>query len=91
MALTFTEMSRANIGGKAFRAYEVTLDGTINSITAANLGLNHIDAVQGSFAVLGSAAADVLPILLTQEDGVSKIEISATNNADKLNIWVVGW
>ncbi len=91
MALIFTEMSRANIGGNAFRAYEVTLDGTINSITAANLGLNHIDAVQASWAVLGSAAADVLPVALTQENGVSKLEISATNASDKLNVWVVGW
>lgn len=43
MALTFTEKFRASLGGKEFRAFEITCDGSVTSITAANLDMAYID------------------------------------------------
>lgn len=92
MALTFTERVRADIGGKSFKAFEVTLDGTVTSMTASDFGLNYIEAINASYRVIASADAAMLPVLLTQEAGVSKVEIaSAGNAADGMNIWVIGW
>ena len=91
MALTFTESFRASLSDRALRCYAVTLDGTINSITAENLELRYIEAVNGCYGLTSSAAADTVAILLTQEGGVSKVEISAGKASDILNLWVIGW
>ena len=89
--MTFTENLRGGMSGRAFRAFTVVLDGTINSITADNLGLRHLEAVTGTYALTSSAAADTHTVLLTQEAGVSKIEVAAGKASDVLNLWVIGW
>lgn len=42
MALLFTQKLRTSLGGKAFRCYEVTCDGTNVSIDASDLDMNFI-------------------------------------------------
>lgn len=43
MALSFSEKFRASLGGKEFRAYEITCDGTATTIEAAKLDMAFID------------------------------------------------
>lgn len=45
MALTLTERARLDIGGAAFRAYDVTADGSTTTITAASLDLTSIESI----------------------------------------------
>lgn len=92
MALTFTEKFRADIGGKSFKAYEVTMDGTVTSASASDFGLNYIEAIQGGWRLIASADASMQPILLTQEAGTSKVEFGGAGNAsDGVNLWLIGW
>lgn len=61
MGLIFTETLRAEIGGKALRAYEVTCDGSTVSIDAANLDLHYIDsaAIAGAADITGTVSITV--------------------------------
>jgi hypothetical protein len=45
MALTFNQKCRAQIGGMAFRAYEVTSDGSTTTINASDLDLREIEVI----------------------------------------------
>ncbi len=61
MALAFTQRLRTQIGGKAFRAYEVTCDGSTVSIDATDLELNYIEAaaVAGAADLIGTVSITV--------------------------------
>lgn len=64
MALTFSQKLRTTVGGKAFRAYEVTCDGSTLSINAADLELNYIESavIMGAADLIGtvSISTDVI-------------------------------
>jgi len=45
MALTFTQKCKAQIGGMAFRAYEVESDGSTTTINASDLDLREIEII----------------------------------------------
>lgn len=87
MALAFTEQARGDVGGKEFRAYLVTLDGSVTAITAAELDLHYIDsAMVASVSVASNIAA-----YLCTGAGTS-IELGTTHaNGDTVNLWVWGY
>jgi len=44
MALSFTEKGRGDIGGKDFRCYQVTADGSSQTVYAASIDMHYIDS-----------------------------------------------
>ena len=82
MALTLSQKVRMSIGGKAFRAYEVTHDGSTGSISASEFDLNHFDA---AIAGAGSDAPD-----LTSGDGAT-ITFTALSASATSMIWAFGF
>ena len=61
MALTFTEKCNASIGGMAFRAYEVTADGSTTTINASDLDMREIEVIffQQRSDLSAAAACDI--------------------------------
>lgn len=58
MALTFSEKLRSTLGGKEFRAYEVTCDGSTLSIKATDLELHYIESamIMGAADLVGTVS-----------------------------------
>jgi len=44
MTLAFTEQGRADIGGREFRCYQVTCDGSTKTIEASDLDMHYIES-----------------------------------------------
>ena len=77
MALVFNQKCKAQIGGMAFRAYEITSDGSTTTIDASDLDLHEIEviffqarsdlsaAAAVNFGPLDDAAGDTSQIAVT--------------------------
>lgn len=89
MALTFSEKFRAGIGGKAFRAYEVTHDGSETSIDASDLDMNYIDAAMAGPGTQVLSATSVAYADLTTTSGNS-IAFTALSAGATSIIWAFG-
>ena len=57
MALTFSEKLRGSMGGKAWRAFEVTHDGSTTAMSASSFDLDRIEFATFSLGTLASAPA----------------------------------
>lgn len=76
MALTFSIQARGDIGGKEFRAVEVTCDGTAMTIHAGSIEMNHIDsAVVSPRNDLSSAASVNLGSIASLAANTSSIAV----------------
>ena len=87
MALTFTDMLNSNhlmIGGKAFRAYAITHDGSETSIDASDLDLTYIDTAM----VAGGTTTDY-PALTTRSG--SSIAMDALSASAITVLWAIGY
>jgi len=67
MALSFSEKARLAIGGKAFRVYEVTHDGSETSIDATDFDMQYIEAswVGGGTCPLSATSAAFFELTTT--------------------------
>jgi len=94
MALTISEKFRMTAGGKAWRVYDITHDGSVLSITAGSMDLDYIDAIIGhsvylSMAAPASALMGALHVSINSSNtGVTWAETEA--NAVS-HLTVVGW
>lgn len=87
MALTFTKKIRGKQGNKAFRVYEVQLDGSATTIDASAIDLNYIEyaIVQNiapisaltDFQYLSGAVSGKFVTLQAAGDASDKIAIEA--------------
>ena len=84
MALTFTQRARFNMGPKAFRAYDVTHDGSETSIDASNLDMHYIESAM----VCGGTTADYADLTTTY--GAS-IAVTALSSGAVSVIWAFGY
>ena len=101
MALTFTQRLRADIGGRAFRAYEVTSDGSTVSIDASDLDLNIIDSamvagpadITGTVSISGAqlidGAGSTLTVTLT--GAVLGDAITYASNGDDIDLIITAY
>jgi len=92
MALTIVEKSRQSMGGKAFRAFEITTDtSTAGSltVTAASCGMNNFDHVMVQGATMTSA--DIGDWFLSTCSGpyIDMLIISA-DIGDQCELWAIG-
>jgi hypothetical protein len=88
MALTFTQRLRISLGGKAFRCYEVTHDGTVTSIAASDLDMNYVEA-----AMIGNGTipASIGPVAdLTTAQGTALAMTALSSGAISL-LWAIGY
>ena len=58
MTITLTEQFRADLGGRKWRAYQVTHDESTSTIAAISIDLNYIDFFTHSYTNLTSAPAN---------------------------------
>ena len=90
MALTITKKWRAGIGGKQWRAYEITHDDSTVDVTAASLALDHIEFAMFSFGSFISAPAANFTMTVAA-DG-SKLTFSEVGKtASKKQILAIGY
>jgi len=90
MALTITQKWRAGMGGKQWRAYEITDDDATVDITAAQLALERIEFAMFSFGSFISAPA--ANVTMTVAADGSKITFSEVGKAaSKKQVLVMGW
>jgi len=86
-SLVIAEQARGDCGGKAFRAYLVTCDGSNATVDASDLGLHYIDSAQ----VAGvSMSGDIGPYLCTGA-GTSIVLGNVFKSGDTINLWVWGY
>ena len=90
MALTFSEKTRMALGGKAFRAYEVTHDGSETSMDASDFDLNYIDAAIAGPGTQVLSATSVAYADLTTTYGTS-IAFTALSSGATTVIWAIGY
>jgi len=87
MALTLSQKVRMSIGGKAFRAYEVTHDESTGSIAASEFELAHFDVAMATTGTQGSAKGYTD---LTVTNGAS-ITFTPLSVATKTIVWAFGF
>ena len=84
MALTFTQRARTSLGGKAFRAYDITHDGSETSIDASDLDMNYIE----SAVVSGGTTTDYPDLTTTYGASIAMTALSASAVT---TIWAIGY
>jgi hypothetical protein len=93
MALTFTDKlggMHIPFGGKAFRAYEVTHDGSETSMDASSFELSYIDtAIAGPGTQVLSATSTAYADLTTTQG--ASIAMTALSAGATTVIWAVGF
>ena len=93
MALTFTDLLggvHIPLGGKAFRAYEVTHDGSETSMDAGSFELSYIDAaIAGPGTQVLSATSTVYADLTTAQGAA--IAMSALSSGATTVLWLIGF
>jgi len=94
MALTISETFRWSAGGRAFRCYDITHDGSVLSISAASMDLDYIEAIVGHSAYLS------MDVPTSELMGVLRVSINAAHSGvtwaeteanGKSHLTVVGW
>lgn len=90
MALTYTKRLHEKLGGKAFRAYEVTHDGSETSMDASDFELNYIDMAIAGPGTIVLSATSTTAVDLTTTFG-SSIAMTALSSGAKTLIWAIGW
>jgi hypothetical protein len=94
MALTFSDKLNGMhfpFGGRQFRAYEITHDGSETSIDASDLGLTYIEtAIPGGGTVPVGSAGTTAQIDLTTNNG-SSLAMTALSSGAKTIIWAIGY
>jgi len=92
MALTIVEKSRQSMGGKAFRAFEITTDtSTAGSltVTAASCGMNNFDHVMVQGATMTSA--DIGDFFLSTVSGAYiDMNVTSLDANDQFELWAIG-
>jgi len=90
MALTITEKYRASIGGKAWRAYEITHDDSVTTVDASDLALDTIEFAMFSPGTQASAPAANLTMSVAA-DGSCLVFSEALKTDSVTPILVIGW
>lgn len=75
MALTISEKFRYTAGGRAFRVYEITHDGSTLTLTAGSMDLDYIEAIIAHNAKPSMQANTSVPLNL------QKISIAANHKS----------
>ncbi len=101
MALIFTERLRQDIGGKSFRCYDVTCDGSTVSIDAKDIDLNTIETamVEGAADLIGTvsisgaqladAAGSTLTVTLT--GAVLGDAVNVASGGDNIDLTITAY
>ena len=90
MALGITEKFRASIGGRAWRAYEITHDASVTTLSADALDLDYIEVAHMSFGTQGSTPAAEVTLTIAADH--KSIEFSeALLAGDFTQILAIGW
>lgn len=71
MALAFTKRYEGSLGGKKFRVYDITHDGSATAITPANLNMNYVDIAFNVTATAPLSAASTAWADLTTNNGAA--------------------
>ena len=90
MALSFSQKIRGKQGNKAFRVYEVTVDGSATTIEASALDLNYIDYAIVQLIAPMSAVAN-WQYLSGAVSGTYVTLANAGDASDKIAIMAWGW
>jgi hypothetical protein len=93
MALTFTDKLgglHIPLGGKAFRAYEVTHDGSETSIDASDFELSYFDTAIAGPGTQVLSATSVAYADLTTTQGKS-LAMTALSSGATTVIWAIGF
>ncbi len=93
MALTFSDKLNGHhipLGGKAFRCYEVTHDGSETSMDASDFELNYIDAAIAGPGTQVLSATSVAYADLTTNHGAS-LAMTALSSGATTILWLIGW
>jgi len=90
--LTISEKARGQVGGKAFRAFEITVASAVAggiTVTAASCGMNNFDHVMVQGATMTSA--DIGDWFLSTCSGpyIDMLIISA-DIGDQCELWAIG-
>ena len=89
--LTISEKVRGDIGGKEFRAFEVTVASAqaALTVTAASCGMNHFDHVLAQGGAMTSA--DIGDWFLSTSSGpYIDINVLCADVGDKFELWAIG-
>ena len=90
MALSFTQILRMSLGGKAFRAYQVTTDASTTAVTAANLDMNYVEAAM--VCPYTCAASVDTEIGATVSGGAIDLDnADAASTGTVINLWAIGF
>jgi hypothetical protein len=90
MALTFTQRLRLSLGGKAFRAYEITHDGSETSIDASDLEMNYVEAAMIGAGTVPLSATSTTYADLTTAQG-SALAMTALSSGAVSLLWAIGY
>ncbi|OFW61315.1 MAG: hypothetical protein A2W01_11210 [Candidatus Solincola sediminis] len=89
MALTFTQKERYSVGGKAFRLYEITHDGSVTTINATDIDMNYIEAAIPVTTNVLSGVADVDRLSGTTSGPFITVVAMTATSTFMLQAW--GW
>ena len=93
MALTFTDKLggvHIPLGGKAFRCYEVTHDGSETSMNASDFELDYVDAaIAGPGTQVLSATSTAYADLTTSQGKI--LAMTALSSGATTIIWAIGF
>ena len=90
MALTFSQTLRMSMGGKAFRAYQITTDASTTAVTAANLDMNYIEAAM--VCPHTRAASTETQVGATVSGGSVDLDnADALSTGTILSLWAIGY
>ena len=90
MGLGIKEKFRAGMGGAQWRAYEITHDASVTTLSAKSLDLDYIDTAFMSFGTQGSTPA--AEVTMTVAADHKSLEFSeALLAGDITQILAIGW
>ena len=89
MALTFTQRLYMPMGSKAFRAYEVTHDGSTATANASDFELNNIETAVATPGTQVLSAGSTAYCDITTAHGTS-IAFTALSSGATTNFWLIG-
>lgn len=94
MALTFTDKMGGKhlaIGGRSWRFYEVTHDGSETSMAASDFDLTEVEfAMAGPHTVPVGSAGTTAQVDLTTSSGKT-LAITALSSGAKTSLMLIGW
>ena len=96
MAITITEQFRADLGGRKWRAFQLTHDESTSTVAAISIDLNYIDFFTHSYTNLTSAPANtsITARYLTMSINATRDTLTITQPpkaGSKSSLLAIGW